>query len=664
MHDIKTSEGKLIKFSRNEFLTKKNEKPIQLTFKEELKSKIRNLSQDSKKIIYRIKDENFTFKNINTSEIKKSDPNKENFALYPKDKVYLLTENNKVNLPNILPELDNNPQIKRKKSCLKKKTPNLKTLFFRTGTITQNILSNNNELVSSSINKNEFNKNDKLINEMAKTSKFLGLNKQNTVVKNNNPLELSFGECLSALREKEEYQISQKNTVKHVHFFLDTEPQIKKNATHSFIKIQTINGYTFKKTDKKFLLHAASKKSDNLGISNLEKQYPNYPKVKCSKNKINEQILCYAVNTYKGTNKNHNEDKVSMILSISKPKNFEGYWPKCSFIALYDGKFGKICSNFLRDELHNYIIKNKNFPEDPKKSIYEGFLNAEKDFQKKISENNSDNSGSCALVLLIIDDKLYIANCGDSHAILSMQKGEKFELLNKVHKLPKKIEIDQKKCDMSEITRIKECGGKISLSKSGNLKITPWKLNITRSFGLQNIKKQFRGIISEPDIKELDMNDNEFDFLILASSGIFEKLNNDQGMKCIYNLLDEYNFVENESVHQLAGSCVDMLIKTALIKGSTEDVTCILIGFENFEKIKNSINRRKIKEKNQRQSLDKFRKTSKNLLKDIFSDESENVDKDEAKEENKKENKKDIKKENRSNKKIFTIRNLLKDAKE
>ncbi|MFO0116537.1 MAG: hypothetical protein ACK521_02590 [bacterium] len=31
-------------------------------------------------------------------------------------------------------------------------------------------------------------------------------------------------------------------------------------------------------------------------------------------------------------------------------------WPKCSFFAIYDGHGGHVCSDFLKDALHNIII--------------------------------------------------------------------------------------------------------------------------------------------------------------------------------------------------------------------------------------------------------------------------------------------------------------------
>jgi protein phosphatase 2C family protein 2/3 len=44
--------------------------------------------------------------------------------------------------------------------------------------------------------------------------------------------------------------------------------------------------------------------------------------------------------------KDYNEDRVSIIMNITKP-NYKGRWPKCSYFGVFDGHGGDACSNFL-----------------------------------------------------------------------------------------------------------------------------------------------------------------------------------------------------------------------------------------------------------------------------------------------------------------------------
>jgi serine/threonine protein phosphatase PrpC len=62
-----------------------------------------------------------------------------------------------------------------------------------------------------------------------------------------------------------------------------------------------------------------------------------------------------------------------------------------------------------------------------------------------------ENSGSCAIVALFVDDKCYIANVGDSRAVLSLSKGNNVITVSK----------DHKPCALEEQERILKAGGKL-----------------------------------------------------------------------------------------------------------------------------------------------------------------------------------------------------------
>lgn len=101
------------------------------------------------------------------------------------------------------------------------------------------------------------------------------------------------------------------------------------------------------------------------------------------------------------------------------------------------------------------MIKESSFPWNPKEAIRNGFAKAEKRFMD-ISYNKEtneliDKSGSCAIVVLIIGDACFVANVGDSRALLSGQKGLKIYPLSR----------DHKPSDEHERKRIIEAGGQI-----------------------------------------------------------------------------------------------------------------------------------------------------------------------------------------------------------
>lgn len=92
------------------------------------------------------------------------------------------------------------------------------------------------------------------------------------------------------------------------------------------------------------------------------------------------------------------------------------------FFAVFDGHGGQGCSEFLRDNLHNFIALSPHFPTNLAEAMKEGCARAETIFQKRNLQSVRDKSGSCALVILINENRAIIANVGDSRALLSTNK--------------------------------------------------------------------------------------------------------------------------------------------------------------------------------------------------------------------------------------------------
>ena len=113
----------------------------------------------------------------------------------------------------------------------------------------------------------------------------------------------------------------------------------------------------------------------------LDLNLPNEEKTKYS-SKENGRIKAYSANTNQGIIRNYNEDRVSIILNIVRPKGKEyiKQWPKCSFFAVYDGHGGNACADYLKDNLHQFIVRSKFFPQDPAQAMIDGCANCENHF--------------------------------------------------------------------------------------------------------------------------------------------------------------------------------------------------------------------------------------------------------------------------------------------
>jgi serine/threonine protein phosphatase PrpC len=129
------------------------------------------------------------------------------------------------------------------------------------------------------------------------------------------------------------------------------------------------------------------------------------------------RVCAFAGNTSSGPFKTYNEDRISMIAQFSKKGS-----PQPAFFAIYDGHGGCSCADFLKDNLHQLFAREPDFTRDPAKALYGAILKAESLFLE-YARQNMDISGSCCLVVVVLEDRAIVANVGDSRAVYSESLG-------------------------------------------------------------------------------------------------------------------------------------------------------------------------------------------------------------------------------------------------
>lgn len=185
----------------------------------------------------------------------------------------------------------------------------------------------------------------------------------------------------------------------------------------------------------------------------------------------------------------------------------------------------------IRTPPSTQITENAHFPHEPIEALKFGFRKAEQEFLTFAeAQTPIERSGSCALVLLIIDEICYVANVGDSRAVLSTNGGKNVYAISKDHKPDSE----------SERERIHLGGGRIYQSSLRNragqtvlgpYRIEPGKLSVSRSFGdieakLPKYEGNPKVLIAKPEITYFEINCEEHDFIVMCSDGIYDKLTN------------------------------------------------------------------------------------------------------------------------------------------
>ena len=429
-------------------------------------------------------------------------------------------------------------------------------------------------------------------------------------------------------------------------------------------------------------------------------------------------INSYAANTNQGIDRNYNDDRVKIMINMNRPNNYinKYQWPLISYFAIFDGHNGENCAEFLRKNLLEYIYTNHNFPINIEKAISEAFIKADQDYLLNCNDvykntNNignipvydvCNNSGSCGLILLIVDTKLYIANVGDSRCLISCQDG----------KIQKDVTRDHKPEFPYEKQRIYSNGGTIYQNETiiteelksvkniknnniiknkillGPFRVNPGKLSVSRTIGDAKAKlEKFGGkpfvIIPEPDIYVYDFYKDDIDYIIMGCDGIFDRIKSYEIFECVNTIVDEEKeMVKNNirfntsfntlydrriNMNSTCGNIVDIILRLSMLRKSYDNVTCIMIAFKDliFEKNSkykenNSIN--KDKENNLQNSYDKNglksindkqRKNSNNnyirLSKDIHLSKAENENRKNTSQESNKQFYKKIETKNNNN---------------
>ena len=254
----------------------------------------------------------------------------------------------------------------------------------------------------------------------------------------------------------------------------------------------------------------------------------NLPKVKCKKQPINGLVLLEQ-------GKRDNMEDTYVVFESNDIKVY----------GVFDGHGGDEVSTFLSQNFVKYLIKhinNSNFRDidNMKDKIEKCFIEIDDELNKLNYE-----SGSTAIICLMIKDYVYMINLGDSRGILfSYNKNEKGKKHGKMIVSNNNITIDHKPDDINEFNYIKQCNGRVEYDNEDDSYRVNGDLAMSRAFGDfelkydQNESNIFKGPVScRPDIICHKLNKNKIYSIILASDGLWDIITN---KRCL-GFLDKFD---------------------------------------------------------------------------------------------------------------------------
>ncbi|XP_027173948.1 protein phosphatase 2C and cyclic nucleotide-binding/kinase domain-containing protein [Coffea eugenioides] len=215
-----------------------------------------------------------------------------------------------------------------------------------------------------------------------------------------------------------------------------------------------------------------------------------------------------------------------------------GTSPGDHFFGVFDGhgEFGAQCSQFVKRKLCENLLRNGKFRVDAVDTCNGAFLTT--NAQLHADDLDDSMSGTTAITILVRGTTIYVANSGDSRAVIAERRGDDIVAVD--------LSIDQTPFRPDELERVKLCGARVlTLDQIEGLKNPdeqcwgteesddgdPPRLWVqhgmypgtafTRSIG-DSIAETI-GVVANPEIVVFELTPNN-PFFVLASDGVFEFL--------------------------------------------------------------------------------------------------------------------------------------------
>jgi serine/threonine protein phosphatase PrpC len=224
--------------------------------------------------------------------------------------------------------------------------------------------------------------------------------------------------------------------------------------------------------------------------------------------------------------------------------------------AVFDGHGGDRASKFCKKNLMNSIFSQTKFIEkaDWENALKKGLKHLDKEFLDKYQDSDD---GTTAIVVLQVNNKLYIGNLGDSRAILC--RGKEVIPLSSDHKPDREDEYE----------RIQNLGGDvINNHATGYIPRVNGILAVSRAIGDKSLKYPIPYVIANAEMKVITLGPEDL-FIVLASDGLWDIFTNEEVNDFVFK-----RYYKNRS------TAAEDLAEKAKKYGSVDNITVMIVWFE------------------------------------------------------------------------------------
>lgn len=250
------------------------------------------------------------------------------------------------------------------------------------------------------------------------------------------------------------------------------------------------------------------------------------------------------------------EDKGEDFLVTDLPFNND---PDKAFFAIFDGHGGKNVAQIAATSFETYF---KDALSSQPSSVEQAFIEACHLFDSKLNQFCSSlykKVGTTALSAYITRDNLYVANLGDSRALLVEEDGEIYQLSH-----------DHKPDNADEKERIEKAGGFV-LNLFGGVARVNGEIAVPRALGDFGYKEGDNMLIENtPEVLSHGLRPGSF--FVLGSDGLWDALSNQE----IVNFVETY-FFNGLHAQTIAKALSSFAAQQRIKKGlGKDDITVIV----------------------------------------------------------------------------------------
>lgn len=242
--------------------------------------------------------------------------------------------------------------------------------------------------------------------------------------------------------------------------------------------------------------------------------------------------------------------------------------PGLDYYAIFDGHGSDDVAMHCAEYMHQYMQEFAKASSVDKGLDVNGMLNfsfQKADYIVRKVTHTGKKAGATATVMLVSDKTIWIANAGDSRAVMCNSAGGCVQLTT-----------DHRLNVPSERKRIESKNGMIV--PYGNSLYVDGVLNVTRSIGDDHVTE--RGVIAQPEIITVAKRDAEF--IVLATDGVFDVMSNERvieiGTRCMEKTLERAPHAEHANIATIMSKVIARASSENRSSPDNVTVMCVVFG--------------------------------------------------------------------------------------